>query len=82
MHPLESTYNGSAIVKTANAGGAVVEAGRGPRLRNTYSTTAAGGVTSSKRYGRRPQGQGAEKWADADTSRSLSCFLGTSVIKR
>jgi len=82
MHPVESTYNLSAIEMTTNAGGVVAEAGRRPRHGNTSSANAAGVETSRTHYGWQGERRQAGKRADADTCRSLICFPEMSVIKQ
>jgi len=74
MHPLESTWNGSATKRMTNAGGVAAEAGQWPRHGNTSSATAAGGETCKGHYGRWWDRHGAGKPAEADTYRSLSCY--------
>jgi len=83
MHPLKSTWNGSATERTTNAGGAAAtEAAWRPTPGNTASATAASGETCRKHHGRRWERRRDGKRADADTCESLSSFPLKSSTKR
>jgi len=82
MHLLESTYNSSASERTTYAGGVVMQAGRRPRRGNSSSSTVADGETSNRHYIRQWEKQQDGKRADADTCRSLTCFLSKCVTKQ
>jgi len=82
IHPLESTWNGSATEGTTNAGGGAAEAEQGLRPRNTSSATAAGGETSNGHCARRWERRWAGKQADADRCRSRNCFPWKNATKQ
>ena len=79
MDRLERTHSGLDTEWTTNAASA--EVGHSSHG-SISSTTAAGGKTSRKRFGRQQGRPQDGKWADADTCRFLSCFPWRDVTQR